>query len=84
MIQNVTAADKRCEICSCKARRGEQKGNHYKIGKMKNQQKQKPKYLMLSPELDWSEQRDSNSQHSAWEADALPLNYVRIYSLDKN
>ena len=25
----------------------------------------------------WSEKRDSNPQHSAWEADALPLNYSR-------
>ncbi len=25
----------------------------------------------------WSGKRDSNPQHSAWEADALPLNYFR-------
>ena len=27
----------------------------------------------------WSEKRDSNPRHSAWEADALPLNYSRVY-----
>lgn len=27
--------------------------------------------------LFWSEQRDSNPQHTAWKADALPLNYAR-------
>ena len=31
--------------------------------------------------LIWSEKRDSNPQHSAWEADALPLNYSRITGL---
>ena len=25
----------------------------------------------------WSGRRDSNSQHSAWKADALPLSYSR-------
>lgn len=28
--------------------------------------------------LIWSGRRDSNPRHSAWEADALPLNYSRI------
>ena len=27
--------------------------------------------------LVWSGRRDSNPRHSAWEADALPLNYSR-------
>lgn len=26
----------------------------------------------------WSERRDSNPQHSAWEADALPLSHSRV------
>ena len=29
----------------------------------------------------WSGRRDSNPRHSAWEADALPLNYSRTASI---
>jgi hypothetical protein len=30
------------------------------------------------PTISWSGRRDSNPRHSAWEADALPLNYSRV------
>ena len=32
--------------------------------------------------LDWSGKRGSNPRHSAWEADALPLNYSRIFNFN--
>ena len=28
--------------------------------------------------LDWSGRRDSNSRHSRWQRDALPLSYARL------
>ena len=29
--------------------------------------------MSLYPQFDWSNRRDLNSQHSAWKADALPI-----------
>ena len=54
---------------------------HYRSSSNPAQPHQHRKKLSTSKtgeEFIWSGRRDSNPRHSAWEADALPLNYSRI------
>ena len=41
-------------------------------------------YLWEVKHMKWSGRRDSNSRHSRWQRDALPLSYARLIDLKYN
>ena len=41
-------------------------------------------YLWKVKHMNWSGRRDSNSRHSRWQRDALPLSYARLIVLKYN
>ena len=48
------------------------------VAKKSQNKKRLTRFFLVSRSICWSGKRDLNSRPSAWEADALPLNYSRV------